>query len=81
VRHGDVSRRTLTAPAGAELDPAGLRDRALVAPLVSTGCRISEVLTLDRAGWRRQRVIVRGKGDVERSVVITHRVTRTPVGR
>jgi integrase/recombinase XerD len=58
---------------GVELNPAGLRDRALVAFLLSTGCRISEALNLDRADWNSHRVIVRGKGDVERSVVITAR--------
>lgn len=63
----------VTADAGVRLDSAGLRDRALVALLVSTGCRISEALALDRADWRRTRVSVIGKGDTERSVVITDR--------
>lgn len=61
----------VTASPVADLDEAHLRDRALVAFLVSTGCRISEALQLDRADWNRDRVIVRGKGDVERAAVIT----------
>ena len=60
------------------MDTAGLRDRALVAFLLSTGCRISEALALDRLDWNTLSVIVRGKGDVERSVVITDRA-RTEV--
>jgi len=64
----------MTAPAGdVDLDEAGRRDRALVAFLISTGARISEALALDRADWNTTRVIVRGKGDVERTVVITDR--------
>ena len=69
----------VTAPAaGVALNLAGMRDRALVAFLISTGCRISEALALDRADWNTAAVIVRGKGDVERSVVITDRA-RTEV--
>lgn len=64
---------TADAAAGVELGPAGLRDRALVALLISTVCRISEALALDRADWNRHTVIVRGKGDIERTVVITDR--------
>jgi len=69
----------MTAGTGdVELDEVGRRDRALVAFLISTGARISEALGLDRADWNRSRVIVRGKGDVERTVVITDRA-RTEV--
>jgi len=69
----------MTAGTGdVELDEVGRRDRALVAFLISTGTRISEALGLDRADWNRSRVIVRGKGDVERTVVITDRA-RTEV--
>lgn len=53
--------------------PSHLRDRALVAFLLSTGCRISEALALDRVDWQSDRVIVRGKGDIERTVIITSR--------
>ena len=63
-----------------ELDDAGRRDRALVAFLISTGARISEALGLDRADWNPSRVIVRGKGDVERTVVITDRA-RSEINR
>jgi integrase/recombinase XerD len=61
----------VTARPAAHLDESQLRDRALVAFLLSTGCRISEALQLNRADWQRERVIVRGKGDVERTAVIT----------
>ena len=61
----------VTAQPAADLDEAHLRDCALVVFLVSTGCRISEALQLDRADWNRDRVILRGKGDVERTAVIT----------
>lgn len=74
----ELSRMTADTAVGVELDTAGLRDRALVAFLISTGCRISEALGLDRTDWNTHRVIVRGKGDVERSVVITERA-RTEV--
>jgi len=45
---GELERMTADPAAGDELDAAGLRDRALVAFLISTGCRISEALGLDR---------------------------------
>lgn len=69
----ELRRMTQDTAHGVKLDAAGLRDRALVAFLISTGCRISEALGLDRVDWSSHRVIVRGKGDVERSVVITAR--------
>ena len=77
---GELERMTADPAAGDELDAAGLRDRALVAFLISTGCRISEALGLDRVDWNTASVIVCGKGDVERSVVITQRA-RTEVNR
>lgn len=49
------------------------RDTALVLFLLSTGARISEALRLDRADWRPGRMTVIGKGDKERTVVITPR--------
>lgn len=61
----------VTAQPAADVGEAHLRDRALVAFLVSTGCRISEALQLNRTDWNRDRVIARGKGDVERTAVIT----------
>jgi integrase/recombinase XerD len=57
----------VAAQPGAGVDEPQLRHRALVAFLVSTGCRISEALQLDRTDWNAERVIVRGKGDVERT--------------
>ncbi len=49
------------------------RDRALVYFLVSTGCRISEALQLDRTDVPRQgsRLIVTGKGSKQRAVYLT----------
>lgn len=49
------------------------RDRALIAFLLSTGCRIAEALALNRADVRQERITVRGKGDRERVVLITER--------
>ena len=49
------------------------RDRALVNFLISTGCRISEALALDRTDVPRQgnRLIVTGKGAKQRAVYLT----------
>ena len=49
------------------------RDRALVQFLVSTGCRISEALALDRTDVSRtgNRLVVTGKGAKQRSVYLT----------
>jgi len=49
------------------------RDRALVHFLISTGCRISEALNLDRTDVPRQgnRLIVTGKGSKQRPVFLT----------
>jgi integrase/recombinase XerD len=66
----DELERVIAQPS-ADVGEAQLRDRALVAFLVSTGCRISEALHLDRADWNRERVVVSGKGDIERAAVIT----------
>ena len=75
---GELERMTADLVAGDDVGSAGLRDRALVAFLLSTGCRISEALALNVGDWNTRSVIVRGKGDVERSVVITDRA-RTEV--
>jgi site-specific recombinase XerC len=75
---GELQRMTVDPVAGDDVDVAEMRDRALVAFLISTGCRISEAPGLDRSDWNNGSVIVRGKGDVERSVVITVRA-RTEV--
>ena len=53
--------------------PIERRDRALVHFLISTGCRISEALQLDRTDVPRQgnRLIVTGKGSRQRAVYLT----------
>ena len=53
--------------------PLDKRDRALVQFLVSTGCRISEALALDRTDFPRSgnRLVVTGKGSKQRSVYLT----------
>ncbi|MDQ6772803.1 MAG: tyrosine-type recombinase/integrase [Candidatus Dormibacteraeota bacterium] len=50
-----------------------MRDRALVHFLISTGCRISEALALDRTDIPRQgnRLVVTGKGAKQRAVYLT----------
>src|SRR5205085_478712 len=49
------------------------RARALVQFLISTGCRISEALALDRTDFPRtgNRLIVTGKGSKQRAVYLT----------
>jgi integrase/recombinase XerD len=53
--------------------PREKRDRALVQFLISTGCRISEALNLERTDVPRQgnRLIVTGKGSKQRPVFLT----------
>ncbi|HKF18840.1 MAG TPA: tyrosine-type recombinase/integrase [Candidatus Dormibacteraeota bacterium] len=53
--------------------PMAKRDRALVYFLISTGCRISEALQLDRTDVPRQgnRLVVTGKGSKQRTVYLT----------
>jgi site-specific recombinase XerD len=53
--------------------PLDKRDKALVNFLISTGCRISEALALDRTDVPRQgnRLIVTGKGAKQRAVYLT----------
>src|SRR5947209_6513465 len=53
--------------------PLEKRDRPLVQFLVSTGCRISEALALDRTDFPRSgsRLVVTGKGSKQRSVYLT----------
>ena len=54
--------------------PHEKRDRALVQFLVSTGCRISEALMLDRTDVPRSgnRLVVTGKGSKQRTVYLTN---------
>jgi integrase/recombinase XerD len=49
------------------------RDRALVQFLISTGCRISEALALDRTDFPRtgNRLVVTGQGSKQRAVYLT----------
>src|SRR5262249_57946991 len=51
----------------------GKRDRAVVHFVISTGCRISEALQLDRTDVPRQgnRLVVTGKGSKQRTVYLT----------
>jgi site-specific recombinase XerD len=53
--------------------PIEKRDRALIHFLISTGCRISEALGLDRTDVPRQgnRLVVTGKGSKQRAVYLT----------
>jgi site-specific recombinase XerD len=53
--------------------PAEKRDRALVLLLLSTGARVSEILRLDRADWKPERLWIVGKGDRERVANVTER--------
>lgn len=60
--------------------PAGtlpqLRDRAFILFLLSTGARIAEALRLDRGDWQPDRMRLIGKGDRERTVLITEKARR-----
>jgi site-specific recombinase XerD len=66
----ELARLLGSLPAGT---PIERRDRALVQFLISTGCRISEALQLDRTDVPRQgnRLIVTGKGARQRAVYLT----------
>jgi len=69
--HPDELARLLAAlPAETMLEK---RDRALVQFLISTGCRISEALALDRTDFPRtgNRLVVTGKGSKQRAVYLT----------
>jgi site-specific recombinase XerD len=66
----ELARLLASLPSETPLDK---RDRALVNFLISTGCRISEALDLDRTDIPRQgnRLIVTGKGAKQRAVYLT----------
>ncbi len=49
------------------------RDRAFILFLLSTGARIDEALRLDRGDWHPERMRLIGKGDVERTALITEK--------
>ena len=66
----ELARLLAALPSGTLLEK---RDRALVFFLISTGCRISEALGLDRQDVPKQgnRLIVTGKGSKQRAVYLT----------
>jgi site-specific recombinase XerD len=66
----ELARLLTSLPRGT---PIQKRDRALVHFLLSTGCRISEALQLERTDVPRQgnRLIVTGKGAKQRAVYLT----------
>ncbi len=65
----DARRLLAFAPGPQE---SALRDRALVHFLLSSGCRISEALALNRSDINPEgRLVVRGKGSKERMVELT----------
>ncbi len=68
----DEVERLLNAAKGEDL--AGLRDRALLELLFSTGLRVSELVNLDREilNLKRQEFSVRGKGDKIRIVFVSN---------
>jgi site-specific recombinase XerD len=58
--------------------PAGLRDRAILELLFSSGLRVSELVGLDRdhVNLKRQEFTVRGKGQKDRPVFISDEAAR-----
>lgn len=66
----ELARLLSGLPSGSPLEK---RDRALVQFLISTGCRISEALGLDRTDVPRRgsRLTVMGKGSKQRTVYLT----------
>jgi site-specific recombinase XerD len=52
------------------------RDRAFILFMLSTGARIAEALRLDRGDWHSDRMRLIGKGDRERTVLITDRTRK-----
>jgi integrase/recombinase XerD len=53
------------------------RDRAFILFLLSTGARINEALRLDRNDWKPARMAVIGKGDSERTLIITEKTRQS----
>ena len=66
----DEVERLVAAPAGD--NPLVLRDRALLEVMYATGLRVSELLslTLDGIDWTRNSIMIRGKGNKERVVLL-----------
>src|SRR5262245_9107705 len=67
---GELAQLLASLPSATPIEK---RDRALVHFLISTGCRISEALRLDRTDVPRQghRLVVTGKGEKQRAVYLT----------
>ena len=70
IESDELARLLAALPAETLLEK---RDRALVNFLISTGCRISEALNLERTDVPRQgnRLVVTGKGSKQRAVYLT----------
>ncbi len=66
----ELSRLLNALPSSTQVEK---RNRALVQFLISTGCRISEALALDRTDFPRSgnRLVVTGKGSKQRAVYLT----------
>ena len=66
----ELARLLATLPSTTAIEK---RDRALIPFLISTGCRISEALALDRTDLPRRgnRLVVTGKGSKQRAVYLT----------
>ena len=66
----ELARMLAALPSGTPIEK---RDRALVQFLISTGCRISEALALERTDFPRSgnRLVVTGKGSKQRAVYLT----------
>lgn len=72
IKQPKIKRKPYTAAEQARIMEAAesARDKALIAFLASTGCRVGEVAGADWTSidWDNQSIIVRGKGDKERIV-------------
>ena len=74
IKQPKIVRKPFSAVDIAKMDEAAetTRDRALIAFLLSTGCRVSEVCSVnrDQINWQELCLTVRGKGDKDRTVYI-----------
>lgn len=72
IKQPKIKRKPFTAVEQAKIMEAAetARDKALIAFLASTGCRVGEVAGADWTAidWESQSIIVRGKGEKERIV-------------
>ncbi len=82
-KHGQVAElpelvKLVESPTRLEKDEMiGLRNRAMLEVLMSTGMRISELMSLNRAQLDGSgRLFIRGKGKKERFVYLTERATK-----